>query len=69
MPDRIIHIGSGHRFEVAHGRDRVVLTNPEWRSSATSPALYILTPDEAHLLATALHVQADHAEELTDDRS
>ena len=58
--DRTIHTTDGHRIEVAHGNDCVALID---RSGWTC----CLTAEQAHRLATALHVQADHADEVASD--
>lgn len=55
MPDRIIHTYDGQRIEVMHGDDCVAIQTDEWAGTLTS--------EQAHRLATALHVQADLSEE------
>lgn len=58
--DRIVHTITGHRIEVAHGNDCVALLGERgWG--------HVLTAEQAHRLATALHVQADHADEVASD--
>lgn len=56
MPDRIIHTLHDQRIEVGHGDDAVIVTADRWAC--------VLTSEQAHRLATALHVQADMSEEV-----
>ena len=59
MPDRIIHTRDGQRLSVGHGDDCVLVVADEWSC--------VLTSEQAHRLATALHVQADLSEEGESD--